>query len=126
AVRKVVEAVTINKESMSAAASDPSIIATDLVEYLVNKGIAFRTAHEQIAALMAHCRQEQTPPNKLSLAKLQSYAPALDANAFALFDPKVSVNSKSSAGGTAGKQVAAAIESWKSKNMPNQVPLALT
>lgn len=126
AVNTVVESVTINKESMSAAASDPSIIATDLVEYLVNKGIAFRTAHEQIAALMAHCRQEQTHPNNLSLDKLQSYAPALDANAFALFDPKVSANSKSSAGGTAGKQVAAAIQSWKSKNMPNQVPLTLT
>ena len=45
--------IEINRGRMEAAASDPSLLATDLAEYLVKKGTPFREAHEIVGALVA-------------------------------------------------------------------------
>ena len=46
--------IEINRGRMEAAASDPNLLATDLAEYLVKKGMPFREAHEIVGKLVAH------------------------------------------------------------------------
>jgi argininosuccinate lyase len=104
-LKVVLQSMTVNHTAMLKAASDPFVIATDLVEYLVTKGVPFRQAHEQIAELFAHCRNGSTSPLALPLAQLQRFAPGLDADALELFDPVASANAKVSSGGTARSQV---------------------
>jgi argininosuccinate lyase len=110
----VLSSVNIKSHNMLEAATDPFVIATDLVEYLVKKGVPFRTAHEQIGQLFAYCRNTSANPTKLALSKLQSFAPELEADALSLFDALASANSKTSAGGTGSERVAEAIAHWKS------------
>lgn len=45
--------IEINRGRMEAAAGDPSLLATDLAEYLVKKGTPFREAHDIVGALVA-------------------------------------------------------------------------
>lgn len=96
----VVEAVTVNAEKTLAAASDPALMTTDLVEYLVNKGIPFRKAHETVAEIVADAAEKGVALTKMELAEYKKYAPEFDNDLFQLFDPKLSVSAKKSHGAT--------------------------
>jgi argininosuccinate lyase len=96
----VLENLTVNAEVTLAAASQPDMITTDLVEYLVNKGVPFRQAHEQVSALVAYSREQKKAFSGLSLEEYRQFSPSFDLDAFKLFDPQVSVSRKRSAGST--------------------------
>lgn len=106
----VLRSMTVNGETMKIAAGDPFVIATDLVEYLVNKGVAFRTAHEQIGELFAYCRRSNISPTKMAISKLQSFAPMLSEDALLLFNASASANAKTSYNGTSSQRVIEAIK----------------
>lgn len=114
---KVLTSMRVNSLQMYQAASDPFVIATDLVEYLVNKGVAFRTAHEQIAELFAYCREAKTDPTKMMITQLKSFAPMLSEDALLLFDAHASANAKTSVGGTARVRVMESLESKRANNL---------
>ena len=63
---------TVNRAACAAAASDPALLATDLADYLVRKGMPFRQAHHVVGAVVALAEKTGKPLNKLSLAELQS------------------------------------------------------
>lgn len=109
---KVLSSTRVNASTMLQAASDPFVIATDLVEYLVNKGIPFRTAHEQIGELFAFCRTQNFDPSKMSVAQLQKFSPALEADALDLFNAPDSANAKTSHGGTSLSRVSERLSDW--------------
>lgn len=111
-VIKVLSSTKVNAGTMLQAAGDPFVIATDLVEYLVNKGVPFRTAHEQIGELFAYCRESTVNPSKLPIAQLQKFAPQLESDALALFNAPASANAKTSHGGTGISQVSAQLANW--------------
>lgn len=92
--------MTVNKEVTKAAAGDPDMITTDLVEYLVNKGVPFRKAHEDVSALVAHARERCKPLSHLSLGDFQEHNERFGADALDLFDPVASVVAKTSHGST--------------------------
>src|SRR5207245_9827950 len=52
--------IEINRARMEAAANDPNLLATDLAEYLVKKGMPFREAHEIIGKLVARSVTKET------------------------------------------------------------------
>lgn len=101
---KVVSEVTLN------AASDPELFATDLVEYLVRKGVAFRSAHDAVASVVQHARDTHTSLHRLPVVEYQKYAPEFDDSVYKVFDAVNSVNCKTSHGGTATSQVSAALK----------------
>jgi len=99
-VAVVLESMTVNDLNMQAAAADPDMITTDLVEYLVLKGVPFRQAHEQISALAAFAKQSKQKLNQLSLEVFKEYGHQFEQDVFNLFNPQVSVESKASPGST--------------------------
>ncbi len=82
------------------AAIDPAMLATDLADYLVGKGIPFRQAHETAGKVVRRGLQLGITIADLELAELQAIHPAFEGDVGAVFDPLASVNRRSAYGGT--------------------------
>jgi len=100
-----VDAVTVNVEKTLAAASDPALMTTDLVEYLVNKGVPFRKAHETIAEIVADASEKGVALPDMEIEKYQGYAAEFGNDLYELFNPKLSVTAKKSHGSTGVSEV---------------------
>ncbi len=74
-----------NRETCSQAAGDPALLATDLADYLVRKGVPFRKAHHAVGALVAAAEKKGKPLNQLSVEELRDIEPAFDAKALKIF-----------------------------------------
>ena len=73
----------------AAAASDPALLATDLADYLVRKGMPFRQAHHVVGAVVALAEKSAAKPlNQLSLAELQSVDKTFGRDALDVFNLK--------------------------------------
>lgn len=100
----------INRERMHAQALQGFATATDLADYLVRKGVAFRDAHEIVGKAVRYGITHNQDLAQLSLAKLQTFSSAIDADVFAALTLEGSLAARDHIGGTAVKQVQAAIQ----------------
>lgn len=107
----MVPAIQARKEVMYEAAKRGFSTATDLADYLVKNGVAFRDAHEIVGKAVALGVQEGKDLSELSLAQLQQFSDLIQADVFEkALTLEASVNARDHIGGTAPAQVAAAIE----------------
>ncbi|RYZ94622.1 MAG: argininosuccinate lyase, partial [Moraxellaceae bacterium] len=84
--------------------------ATDLADYLVKKGIAFRDAHEIVGKAVALGVQSDKDLSELSLEQLQQFSDKITDDVFAVLTLEGSVSARNHIGGTAPNQVKVAIE----------------
>ena len=84
--------------------------ATDLADYLVQKGMPFRQAHSVVGRVVALCQERRCELADLQLADLQDYSALIEADVFAVLSVDGSVHSRVSAGGTAGVRVQEALK----------------
>jgi argininosuccinate lyase len=98
------------EQNMSSAAQQGYTTATDLADYLTAKGISFRSAHEIVGRIVAHGIREKKALHDMTLKELQSFSPAIAADALANLTAEHSVNSRLAHGGTARKTVKTAIK----------------
>ncbi len=110
ALTVVVKEMSVNQDKTNAAASDPELMATDLVEYLVNKSVPFRSAHEIVASIVACAREESILLTSLPLETYREFCDQFDQDLFDIFDPNQSANAKTSPGGAACKNAQAALK----------------
>lgn len=110
-----------NKEVMYAAAKSSFSTATDLADYLVRKGLAFRDAHEIVGKSVAYGIEKGIDLSDMSLSELQQFAPQIDSEVFAVLTLEGSVSSRDHIGGTAPKIVAAAAKSARSRVEQRQI-----
>jgi argininosuccinate lyase len=108
--------IVVQKAVMQTAAEEGFATATDLADYLVKKGLAFRDAHEAVAHAVKACVGRKCNLTDLSLSELR-FACGLDARAdlisedvFPLLTVTGSVQSRQHPGGTAPQQVLAAVQ----------------
>jgi len=99
-----------NRERMRAAAAQGFSTATDLADYLVNKGIAFRDAHEIVGKAVALGVKTGRDLAELDLAELRQFSPAIGPDVYDVLTLDGSVAARCHLGGTAPAQVRAAIE----------------
>jgi len=97
-------------ERMRAAAREGYATATDLADYLVRKGVAFRDAHEAVAQAVREAERSGRDLARLSLDELRRFSPRIDADVFGVLTLEGSVASRNHPGGTAPARVRAAIE----------------
>ena len=105
----MIGALTCNRERMRAAALQGFATATDLADYLVRKGVPFRDAHEIVGKAVALGVREGRDLAELTLDKLRRFSPAIGEDVFAVLTLEGSVAARDHVGGTAPKQVRAAI-----------------
>jgi argininosuccinate lyase len=101
--------ITVKAENMRAAALQGYATATDLADYLVKKGLPFRDAHEAVAHAVRACDSAKCDLSEMSLEKLREFSPLIEQDVFAVLTLEGSVAARDHVGGTAPKQVRAAI-----------------
>jgi argininosuccinate lyase len=109
AVRSVVHGLTLNREQAEAAASG-LLLATDVADYLVGRGVPFRRAHEIVGALVRKLVAERREFGSLSLEEWRTSSDRFDADVVARVTPRVSVGAKRTPQSTAPGAVQAALE----------------
>ena len=105
--------LTVCPEHMNKAVSEGFLLATELADYLVKKGVPFRESHHIVGNLVGECLAKGKDLLNLSQQDLFSASASFDKNAFGVLTPIAAINQKNVVGGTASGQVAAQIKSWK-------------
>lgn len=111
----MVPEMKINRERMESAAGDPTLLATDLAEYLVKKGTPFRKAHEIVGKLVAHSITKSVLLNQIGVAEMKRFSPRFDVDVAKVFDVRRSLAQRRAIGAPSPGNVAAQIKHWKAK-----------
>jgi argininosuccinate lyase len=101
--------IQVNKASMYEAAARGFSTATDLADYLVRKGVAFRDAHEVVGLSVRFCIDNNKDLPDCSLEELQQFSKVIEDDVYAVLTLEGSVSARNHIGGTAPKQVRAAV-----------------
>ena len=118
----MVETMRFRKERLHSAASDPGLMATDLAEALVKKGVPFRHAHHKVGSLVKWCAVNGKALDKVSLAEMRISIAEADEDMLKLFSPESAVEKRDIPGGTGYRQVASQVEFWAARlNIKDQV-----
>ncbi|MDE2343768.1 MAG: argininosuccinate lyase [Betaproteobacteria bacterium] len=102
--------ITVNKEAMRRAALEGFSTATDLADYLVKKGMAFRDAHEVVARAVRLAEERSCDLSELALDTLQGFSALVEADVYAVLTIEGSLASRNGVGGTSPERVRAAVE----------------
>lgn len=106
----MVPAIKANRAAMAEAALRGFSTATDLADYLVGKGIAFRDSHEIVGKSVAYGIAENKDLSEMSLEELQQFSDQISDDVFEVLTLEGSVAARNHIGGTAPDQVRAAAE----------------
>jgi argininosuccinate lyase len=114
----MIPAIRCNAEPMRQAALKGFATATDLADYLVRKGVAFRDAHEVVGKSVAYCIDKGLELADLDLAQLQDFSGLIGEDVFECLTLEGSVAARDHIGGTAPTQVRAAIQRARDRLAP--------
>lgn len=103
----------VQAEKCAAAAADPQLLATDLADYLVLKGLPFRQAHHVVGEVVALAERTGKPLDKLTLTELRSVYPRFGADAPATFDLNKALARRTMTGAPSGKETVRQLRRWK-------------
>ena len=92
------------------AAMDPQLLATDLADYLVRRGVAFRTSHEVIGRLVRRAEERGVKLSDLALEDFRAEHEAFAADVHEVFDWEASTDARDTAGGTSRRSIERQLE----------------
>ena len=98
---EVIHGMKIRKDRMLAAAQDGFMNATDLADYLVERGIPFRDAHAISGRIVRHCVAKDCRIEELSLKELKGFSKKIAKDVYDFLSTESVVNRRRAFGGTA-------------------------
>jgi argininosuccinate lyase len=110
---EMMAALKIDTARTAEAVADPFLLATDLAEELVRKGVPFRNAHDLVGKLAAESSKTGIPLDKLPKEFLQGLCPELLADWPSLFDPARSLAARSAPGAPSLENVRMRLTHWR-------------
>jgi argininosuccinate lyase len=102
-----------NAAACAAAVADPMLLATDVADYLVNRGVPFRSAHEIVGKAVALCTQRGCDLPQLTLADWRTLSLAFEKNVFRCFSLATAMSARKGIGAPSPHNVAAQLVRWK-------------
>ncbi|HID98756.1 MAG TPA: argininosuccinate lyase [Thiotrichaceae bacterium] len=105
----MIPTMQVQSEHMYSAAQRGFTTATDLADYLVRKGVAFRDAHEIVGKAVRHCIETGKDLHELQLDEFKGFSALIDEEVYDLLTLEGSVKARDHLGGTAPNQVRAAV-----------------
>jgi argininosuccinate lyase len=105
----------IDRDRMKTAANDPSLLATDVAEYLVKKGMAFREAHEAVGRVVSDAIKKGKKLNEIPLTALRKISSRFDVDLAKIFDVRKSLAARTAIGAPSPENVKAQIKFWRAK-----------
>ncbi len=109
AVAGAVETASFQAERMEGALG-AQLLATDLADYLVRRGVPFRTSHEVVGRLVRRAEDEGVDLAGLSLEQLRAEHEAFEADVGAVFDWRASADARDGEGGTSRRSILRQLE----------------
>ena len=109
----MIRTMTVFPERMRQAASDPGLMATDLAEELVRKGVPFRHAHHKVGSLVRFAAEHGKRLDEVTLEEMKSVFPEADEEMLHLFSPERAVEKRDIFGGTGYRQVEQQLAFWE-------------
>jgi len=108
-----VAGMKVRRDACAAAVADPGLLATDLADYLVRKGVAFRDAHHAVGAVVRLAEQKGVALNQLSHADVKAVHPAYGADWNEVFDLRRALARREGTGMPGPRQVARQFARWR-------------
>ena len=107
-----VAGLTVNRRPCAAAVADPALLATDLADYLVRRGVPFRTAHHAVGAVVKLAEQKGVALDRLALADVRQVHPAFRADWVEAFNLTKAMARRTGTGMPGPAQVARQLRRW--------------
>ncbi|KAL2251217.1 UNVERIFIED_CONTAM: Argininosuccinate lyase, chloroplastic [Sesamum indicum] len=107
--------ITFNQERIRNALPAGHLDATTLADYLVKKGIPFRTSHDIVGRSVAFCVSRKCQLQDLSLAELRSISTAFDEDVYEFLGVENAIKKFSSYGSTGSECVSSQLDYWVAK-----------
>ena len=86
-IEGVVSTLTVKSENMEKATKGGFLNATELADYLVKQGIAFRDAHSIVGQVVKHCEAKAMEIDQLSLEELKAFSPHIKEDVYSYIEP---------------------------------------
>ena len=86
-IEGVVSTLTVKSENMEKATKGGFLNATELADYLVKQGIAFRDAHSIVGQVVKHCEATAMEIDQLSLEELKAFSPHIKEDVYSYIEP---------------------------------------
>jgi argininosuccinate lyase len=112
AFQGMVSGLTLEVERVTSLAGESYMLATDLADYLVGKGVPFREAHGIMRELCRYCESEDKDLQALALEEYQRFSPHFDRDVYRI-TAMSSVTARDNPGGTAPDRVAEGLRQAK-------------
>jgi argininosuccinate lyase len=109
----MIRTMKVRTEEMEKATKNDFSNATELADYLAEKGVPFRQAHEIVGKLVLTCVQKGCYLADLPLEEYKLASPLFEEDIYRALDPRTAVERRNSAGGTGFEQVRIALEKAK-------------
>lgn len=114
-MKRLTDEVTFKKPAMETAAKEGLLLATDLADYLVTKGLPFRQAHKVVGKIVFQSIDEKTPFEHWPLEKFKIFCPLFEADLFKRLSLNGAIQKKSGIGGTSLKSIQTEMKKIKKK-----------
>ncbi|MGU7965901.1 argininosuccinate lyase [Streptococcus suis] len=109
----MLQSMTVHKERMAQSTEKDFSNATELADYLANKGMPFRQAHEIVGKLVLECSKAGHYLQDVSFETYQAISPLIQADIYDALSSKVAVSRRNSLGGTGFESIADQLKSAK-------------
>jgi argininosuccinate lyase len=103
----------VNRERLKQAAEGGGLLATELADYLVSKGVPFREAHGITGRVVRSALEQGRELRSLTLEELRRFSDRFEKGVFARLTVQAAIDRKSQIGGTARGQVEQRIKQWE-------------
>ena len=92
--------VSFNKEAMRKAVDEGYLVATDLADYLVTKGMTFRQAHEVVGKMVLYALDQNKELGQLTLKEMRTFSQKINKDVYDWLDPVSCIDRRNLVGGT--------------------------
>ncbi len=110
AMTKMISTMKVNREAAERLLHGGFLTATDIAEYLVQRGIPFREAHKITGQIVAYAEEKGVELKELELEELRQFSERIDEDIFDYLTPESAIKRRQSQGGTGPEEVEKAIK----------------
>jgi argininosuccinate lyase len=119
----MMQGVTANRAKCAAAVADPMLLATDLADYLVNRGVPFRHAHEMVGKAVALCTQRGCELPELSIADYKGISAKYREDLYECFQLEKALAARQAVGAPSPDNVAEQLAQWQKRLAVEALPV---
>jgi argininosuccinate lyase len=110
---RLLKELSFNKKVMKNAIDKGYLVATDLADYLVGRGLTFRKAHQIVGEMVLYAMGQKKEFNQLTLDEMNRFSKEIENDVYAWLDPAQCVERRNLPGGTAPERVKKSIKKAK-------------